>query len=532
MSATPEAVEEELTPEQKKDRQDAYKEAATQLGTAIAMGFVPYLGQAIDLYDTIWALIDLAGAETSEQKDDARFDTILAIVGWVPGPGDGVKKSLRIVNKNPDRYAPVLFDLLREVLQICGIKTSPEELLDKIFNEARIKASLEEIQTSIKNSDLFKELPESLQQTTMNSLDWTQANAGLMIGVVQRRITKWKRRKPNSSAKAQTAGRKRTDEPDKKKADTGADGHDRPKDGGAMQSVKGQIATASAELLDNALTGIVGEHIADYHCYETFKWGSGWDGHDKGDAGQWANKPGKTVQGKLSKQTKLFKLSLTANGTGIDAVWRADSHNDGKPYAIVEAKSSAAQAKPTTRPVKPGRKPGITGKLGVSNLPPKPEDLLEPAIEEDGTGKAGGGKAGGGKGGGGKKGGGKATSGASTSGKGRRKKLDPGGPIVQMSHEWIDKNIRKAVEKWVYLEIRRLGKASYSRHLFYIPIITPSAAQHAQALISGTADNPSTHTDHKAQFHYDEAEVKAAVNKKKTALRSKNGNLPNLKHEP
>lgn len=522
MSATTEAVEETLTPAQKQERQEAYKEAAAELATAIAMGFVPYLGQAIDLYDTIWSLVDLARAKTPEQKDDARFDTILAVIGWIPGPGDGVKKSLRIVNKNPDRYAPVLFDLLREVLQTCGIKTNPEALLDKMFNEAKIKADISEIQTSIKRSDLFKDLPTDLQRTVMDSLDWTKANAALMTGVVQRRLAKWRRRKPNSTARGQTAGRKRTDEPDSKNGDTGSDGKDRPRDGGAMQSVKGQIATASAEMMDKALTGIVGEHIADYHCYETFKWGKGWAGHDKGDAGQWVNKPTRMVPGKLSRQTKLFKLGLTPNGTGIDAVWRADSHNGDKPYAIVEAKSSAAQPKPARRPAKPGRKPSITGRLGVSNLMPKPEDLLEPAIES--AGGRGAGKTGGGKGGAGKAGTGQAASGAARGSTG----TGADGPIVQMSEQWIRKNLPGAVGLLIVNDVKLKG---YSRHLFYVPISTPSAAQHAQTLLSGSASTASTHTNHHVQLHYDETEVKAAVNKKKARLRSKHGNQPNLKHE-
>lgn len=525
MSTTADATEEQLSPQEADDRKAAYAEVAGQLATSIAMGVVPYLGQAIDLYDTIWALVDLGRAETPEQKDNARFDTILAVIGWVPGLGDGVKKSLRVVNKNPDRYAPVLFDLLREVLVICKIKTSPEALLDQLFNEAGIKQNLGEIQTSIKNSDLFKELPQVLQQAVMDSLQWTTANVGLMVGVVQRRLTKWKRHKPNSSASGEAHGRKRADEPGKRDANTGAQGAERKKDGAPQESVKGQIATASAELLDKGLTGIVGEHIADYHCYETFKWGSGWDGHDKGEEGNWATPPGKNVPGKLSNRGKLFRLSFTPHGTGIDAVWRADSHNGGKPYAIVEAKASAVQPKPAKRSARPGRKPAITSKLGVSNPMPKPEELLEPAIEPAG---GAGGKAGGGKSGGGKRGGGKATPGASAGSGKNAGKNKPGGPLVQMSRQWIGENIERAVGSALANDISLRG---YSRHLFYVPLMTPAAAQHAQALATGTAADPSTHANHTVQFHYDEAEVKAAVNKKKARLSADHGNLPNLRNE-
>lgn len=514
--------EEALTPEQQQDRQDAYADAAGQLALGIGLGLFPLLGQAIDAYDSVCALIGLAKAETPAQKDDAYFDTMLSLIGWVPGPGDGVKKSLRIVNSNPERYAPILFDLLREVLVRCDIKTSPEVLLDKLFNEAAIKRNLGEIQNGIRDSSSFKQLPKGVQQTVLDSLQWTSANVGLLVGVVQRRLTKWKRRKPNSSARGEIQGRRRTDEPGKRDAETGTHGGERGKDGMSQESVKGQLATASLDQLMNATTGVMGEHIADYHCYENLKWGSGWDGHDKGEGGTWTTPPGKNVSGKLSNRGKLFRLSAGSHGIGIDAVWRADSHNEGKPYAIVEAKASAAQVKSTSRKARAGRKPAITSKLNVSNLKPKPEDLLEPAIGSEGSGKSGGGK-----GGGGKKGGGKTASRASSGSKATGQRADAGGPIVQMSEEWIEKNIRNAVGR-LEDDVRLRG---YSRHLFYVPIFTPSAAQHAQAVLSGGLADPTAHTDHNVQFHYNEAEVKGAVNKKKSALRSQRGQLSNLKHE-
>ncbi|NAT39001.1 hypothetical protein CU661_18485, partial [Pseudomonas syringae pv. actinidifoliorum] len=90
------------------DRSDAYQEAAVELAKGIALGAVPFLGQAIDAYDTIESSIVLYNAESTGGKEDAQFDLLMAIIGWIPGPGDGLKKSLRIVNKDPERYAPVL----------------------------------------------------------------------------------------------------------------------------------------------------------------------------------------------------------------------------------------------------------------------------------------------------------------------------------------------------------------------------------------------------------------------------------------
>ncbi|KPW58201.1 Uncharacterized protein ALO86_05354, partial [Pseudomonas syringae pv. berberidis] len=65
----------------------------------------------------------------------------------------------RIVNKDPERYAPVLFDLLRFVLQECGIKTSPEELLKQVFNAGKLTADVDQIITGVKGSSTFQKLP-------------------------------------------------------------------------------------------------------------------------------------------------------------------------------------------------------------------------------------------------------------------------------------------------------------------------------------------------------------------------------------
>jgi hypothetical protein len=45
---------------------------------------------------------------------------------------------------------------------------------------------------------------------------------------------------------------------------------------------------------------------------------------------------------------KLFKLTDPSFGTGIDAVWCANgcAHNDGKPFAIVDAKACVSGKKP------------------------------------------------------------------------------------------------------------------------------------------------------------------------------------------
>jgi hypothetical protein len=303
------------------------------------------------------------------------------------------------------------------------------------------------------------------------------------------------------------------------------------------------LQNTAGKLVDitNAALGVSGEHIADYICANKFGWGQAWSGHDKGAAGSWRTKPGTTNPGKLSKGGSpkvtgvLYKLTDGANGTGLDAVWRAEGHNEGKPYAIVEAKASTDEdAKKFQRLAK--RKPGITSKLGVSGAVDA-SDLLEPLEDATATSKPGGGKAGGGKPGGG----GKPTGVASGTGKpkalagtsanqgttsaptAKAKGVKP--VMVQMSHEWIEANIGTAVDRTISNEILIKKSKVYSRHLFFSPLYHPSAAQHAAARSSGAAE--TEHRDHDA-IHYNDGEIKMAVNKRKASLRKRHGNLASL----
>ena len=80
---------------------------------------------------------------------------------------------MRIVNKDPQRYAPVLFDLLRFVLQECGIKTSPEELLKEVFNASKLRGELDDIISAVKGSSAFQSLPNWAQSAVVTVLATT-----------------------------------------------------------------------------------------------------------------------------------------------------------------------------------------------------------------------------------------------------------------------------------------------------------------------------------------------------------------------
>ena len=80
---------------------DLYEGESTWLGTggAVAIGFIPVLGQIADARDTIAAIGDVIDNPDSA---GAWGGLGLAMVGWVPGLGDavkGVKKGSKLVKE-------------------------------------------------------------------------------------------------------------------------------------------------------------------------------------------------------------------------------------------------------------------------------------------------------------------------------------------------------------------------------------------------------------------------------------------------
>ncbi|MED7670983.1 hypothetical protein GXB78_27660, partial [Pseudomonas moraviensis subsp. stanleyae] len=205
-----------------------------------------------------------------------------------------------------------------------------------------------------------------------------------------------------------------------------------------------------------------------------------------------------------------------ANGTGIDAVWRANpANNGGEKFAIVEAKASRDEDAPKfMRKLNNTRKPGVASKLGVSGLS-EPSELIEPVESSEGaspatnktrvsTGKH------------------KTTTGRSEiPSQTQKRKI-----LVQMSREWIEENLGKSVGVTIAYQVPN----SYSRHLFYTPLYHTSMSpkEHAAARLNNSDD--TSHLNHKA-FHYGEKEVKAFVNKRKKSLAKKHGALSSLKIE-
>lgn len=565
----------------------AYQEAITEIGKGIALGLIPFLGQAIDIYDTLESLVCVHLAEGAEDSDAAKFDLMLAIIGWIPGPGDGIKKSLRLVNHNPDRFAPVLFDVLRFVMQECGIKSSPQALLEEAFNVGKIKASLGEIRTAITDSSTYHALPSTAQTAVIMGLSMVEAETPALVGLVERRLLHFKQKQHGSTAQATAQGKTKAPVPNSQDAAIAQKGTKREKHASSNDMDASVIAVDPLKELTANHMGVGGEHIADYYCLETFGWGKdNWAEHDKGKDGTWKQTPGAKRVGKLSNETKLYVLSEHPNPQGIDSVWRAEGNNQSKTYAIVEAKASVNEDAPKfvkerklLNAKRQPKQPGINQKLDDNSENKKntaakarikaaieaqakrlaaeldrsisahPEKLLEPLDEgsgnDDNTNKTPVKKT-------------KADKKKSSAGSPPPNKSAPVNKnqntptsddeakvYVQMSHEWITKNIANAVKNTTILrDFDKGGSKVYSRHLFFSPNYTnftektgisevDSPREHAVALkkiINKQPVHPSEHARHDC-FHYDDDAIKKAVNLRKNKLRKVFGDIKTLKAE-
>ncbi|MEE5062388.1 hypothetical protein V2J93_26770, partial [Pseudomonas alliivorans] len=426
--------------------------------------------------------------------------------------------------KDPERYAPVLFDLLRFVLQECGIKTSPEELLKQVFDAGKLRGELDDIITGVKGSSTFQGLPNWAKTPVVTVLAASRDNMPAIVGIVEKRLVKWKGMQRNSSAASSGSSHpKRVEKPASKDTTVAAQGKENASSTHSNRVETSRVGLQAPSSILNEGLGVSGEHIADYICAVEFGWGKNWDGHDKGSDGKWLDGlPSGSKMGKLSKggspkaRHVLYKLTDGANGTGIDAVWRADpATNYGKNFAIVEAKASRDEDGPKfMRKANNTRQPGVASKLGVSGAI-DPSELLEPLeLEREAPPAKKSGKFS------------RSKNFSAPTAKKNKPVKKPKQILVQMSTEWIRANIESAVPKTLVYQV--LG--SYSRHLFYAPLYHPkqSPKDHALARLNNT--NETTHANHSA-FHYDDREIKYFVNKRKKFLAKKHGKQSSLNIE-
>jgi hypothetical protein len=394
------------------------------------IGCIPVLGQLVDARDIIKGLIEVSGAPASPL---AWFNLITALIGLVPGAGDAVKRSLRSV-KSGVTHIDELLDMIRRLY-----KGDPERALREALDLGKLRKYLNDI---LDNPNLTRKLSPGVRR----SIDNIQANLNRQFDAFKREVDGWLAKGRKTSADGRP-GTPRTGTPATKPNTTARAGsNNRPSQGNSASPRTSNAATqrtARFKTLSNKVLGVMGEHMADYHCQDVKGWGRKMR-HDQNGINT----------AKLNDGGHLIPLwPCIPRGRGIDAVWKSKGP---KPYAVIEAKASY-----------------------------DPTKSLRALLGEAGDKTERGGSAGGSSG----RGGGAGRRGGSGGGSVRQ----ANGKVTQMGLAWIDARLVKATGAVEAQRIRRLG---YSRHVLFFSI--PQAVAHAEALILHVAGRPVEHSFHSA----------------------------------
>lgn len=252
---------------------DPKADAIVAIGTAIALGAVPFAGQAIDIYDTlegIWGVYSKRNS-TQQEKDEVTVDLILALISWMPGPGNGIKKIFRLVNREPKKYAPVMMDLVRYVAQKSGVNTNIEQLILDATDSSKLKPYLDSAKKVIEDSSLYESLPKDKQKIVGDVFKILSQVFMASVALLERRVIDWLSFAPNNIAfsnKLKKRGGHKEKIPEPKKPSTSVKGDNSGNLGKPKHQLAQTIATQSLDSITTALVGDMGEHIADYYCAE------------------------------------------------------------------------------------------------------------------------------------------------------------------------------------------------------------------------------------------------------------------------
>ena len=402
------------------------------------IGFVPVLGQVVDARDIIRGLVEVAGAPASAL---AWFNLITALIGLVPGGGDAAKRSLRAV-KSGAVQVDELLDMIRRLY-----KGNPEKLLKEVLDVSALRRTLDEILT---NPNFTRRLSPELRR----SVEQIRANIGRQIDSFKREVDGWLAKSRKTSADANPAAKATPGTPAvKPKTQANAGSQSKGQHGSSASPNTPNAATqrtARFKSLANKFLGVMGEHMADYHCQDV----KGWGAKVRHDAG---NKN----SAKLNDGGRLVALwPCSPRGRGIDAVW---SSNGPKPYAVIEAKASYDPTK------------GIKALL---------RDAWDKTERGDGTNTPYGRNRRGGR------------SGSRGTAPEDNSVRQANGKVTQMSHGWIEKRLASILltDAKAKVELLRDKRRAYTRHVQFFSI--PHAAAHAEALLLLVAGKPVEHSFH------------------------------------
>ena len=328
-----------------KSLSQAEKNLIGEIVVTIAYGAVPVMGQAIDGWYTIEAALKLVDKK-NRTNPNFQFDFVVALMGWVPMLGDGAKATLKTVNKKHEVYAPIMFSTMsyafnaaadNEYVQ-AGAKRmgfdvkqlkyiNPEALLDKYTSSDFVQKQFKAAQANLKSSKAYRALPSSAQVGVDEVFEFAKSNLPSWINVVHERLVDWRPKNPKSTHQNGQVFPRNTSK--NQPTQVGSD-----KTKGANNPAQGNSKTKSfTKKLTKAVTGVVGEHMADYYMSGKHKDGGV---HDQGER--------KSAK-KVSHEKKLKMLFSNPTGVGIDALWKDVAEPNTllgltPAYCIVEAKAS------------------------------------------------------------------------------------------------------------------------------------------------------------------------------------------------
>jgi hypothetical protein len=326
------------------------KELLTDIALTIAYGAIPVVGQIIDAALSVDAAIDLY---KNPNSNDNKFNFVVALMGWLPILGDGTKASLKTVNKNPEVYAPIMFSTIRYAFNkaadnsyvqdmarsrgwdIKQIKyLDPEALLIRYTSSDFVQGQFNIARGQIKGSDAYKALPPNMRVMVDSVFSTAASNLPQWIGLVGDRVGSWRRKPSRSTHHDGDIHSRKTSEHE---PSAPYNKHGQKSGQGASNPAKSKNRVKNATIkMTKAITGVVGEHMADYYMDKKHNTGGL---HDQG----------MPSNNKVSQNKELKKLLSAPTGVGIDGLWKDVNEintitNDKKGFCIVEAKASVSFA--------------------------------------------------------------------------------------------------------------------------------------------------------------------------------------------
>ena len=237
------------------------------------------MGQVIDAYYTVDAAIDLYKDSNS---NDNKFNFVVALMGWLPILGDGTKASLKTVNKNPEVYAPIMFSVIRyafnkaadnsyvqdmarsrgwDIQQIKYI--DPEALLVRYTSSDFVQGQFDIARGKIKSSDAYNALSPNMRVMVDSVFSTAASHLPDWIGLVGDRVRSWRRK---TSTSTQHDGKIHSSKTSDHQPDAPYNKHGQKSGQGANNPAKSKSRVKTATIkLTKAITGVVGEHMADYY---------------------------------------------------------------------------------------------------------------------------------------------------------------------------------------------------------------------------------------------------------------------------